>query len=242
MEFLQEFLAMDMRTHFYRKFMENDLSFFEQHKSGELVSRLSSDVNQAKSAVSNNLTRMVRNAVIIVSNLAILLTLSRLLTLLLLLLPLYSLATLHYTARSKALLTHYQHVEAQISAFLTERFTGMQLIKACSTEEKEISAYASSIARGYEISKKRLLLEGLFDACSEALPYLGILLVLWYGGRMVIRGSCELSAGQLTSFIIYCSALANSTSSLATCYTKIANATHALQTVFQMLEYQPLVD
>ena len=95
---------MDMRNDFFRKFLENDLYFFELHKSGQLVSRLSSDVNQAKSAISNNLTLITRTIVIIGSNLVILFIISWILTLfILLLVPIYVLITVHYSRRNKVL-------------------------------------------------------------------------------------------------------------------------------------------
>ena len=102
---------MDMRKDFYTKFISNDMYFFEQHKSGELMSRLSSDVNQAKSAVSNNLTFLIRNSVIIISNIIILFTLSLKLTLfIMLLVPIYSFITRQYSKRSKVLVKEYQDV------------------------------------------------------------------------------------------------------------------------------------
>jgi ABC-type multidrug transport system fused ATPase/permease subunit len=113
LQFLQEFLAMDMRNDFYRRFMSNDLYFFEQYKSGELVSRLSSDVNQAKSAVSNNLTYLIRSVVIILSNIIILFTISWKLTcLVMMLVPIYSVITLQYSKRNKVLVKQYQDVQA----------------------------------------------------------------------------------------------------------------------------------
>lgn len=59
---------------------------------------------------------------------------------------------------------------------------------------------------------------------------------------MVIEGRSELTAGELTSFIMYCTSLANSTSAISNCYTNIINGTYAVQKVFEMLDYQPLVD
>lgn len=127
---------MDMRNDFYRRFIKNDMYFFEQYKSGELVSRLSSDVNQAKQAISNNLTFMVRHAVIIVSNFIILCTINlKLACLIMLLIPVYSLVTYHYSKRSKILVRAHQDVQAEISADVAERFAGIQLVKAYSTEE-----------------------------------------------------------------------------------------------------------
>lgn len=57
---------------------------------------------------------------------------------------------------------------------------------------------------------------------------------------MVIEGQSELTAGELTSFIMYCTTLANSTSAISSSYTNIINGTYAVQKVFAMLDYQPL--
>ena len=58
------------------------------------------------------------------------------------------------------------------------------------------------------------------------------MIVLWYGGHMVMEGEHELTAGQLTSFILYCTSLASSTSNISGSYTNIINGTYAVQKVF----------
>ena len=93
--------------------MENDMYFFEQYKSGELVSRLSSDVNQAKSAISNNLIYMIRSMIVIVSSIVILfMTNVKLTGLILLLVPVYLIITVQYSRRVKILVKRYQDVQA----------------------------------------------------------------------------------------------------------------------------------
>jgi ABC-type multidrug transport system fused ATPase/permease subunit len=126
---------MDMKNDFFSKFIKNDLYFFEQYKSGELVSRLSSDVNQAKSAVSNNLTFLIRHTFGIITNLVILFALNwKLAFLVILIVPLYSFITLQYSKRNKILVRESQDVQAEISAEVAEKFSGIQIIKAYSTE------------------------------------------------------------------------------------------------------------
>jgi subfamily B ATP-binding cassette protein MsbA len=125
-----------MKSDIFSKFIKNDMFFFEQYKSGELVSRLGSDVNQAKSAVSNNLTYMIRSIVIVFSNIIILFTMSWKLTMfVMLLVPLYSFITLQYSKRNKVLVREYQDIMAEMSANVGERFGGIQLVKAYSTED-----------------------------------------------------------------------------------------------------------
>jgi ABC-type bacteriocin/lantibiotic exporter with double-glycine peptidase domain len=51
------------------------------------------------------------------------------------------------------------------------------------------------IMKGYKINRKKLLIQGIYNSVSEFLPYVGILITLWYGGSMVIDGGSELTAG-----------------------------------------------
>lgn len=84
----------------------------------------------------------------------------------------------------------------------------------------------------YEITKLRTLYEGIHSTCSTFLPSFGALLVLLYAGVRLLNNSVELSAGELTSFILYCNNLANTTAGISNSYTNIINGTSAIQKVF----------
>lgn len=66
--------------------------------------------------------------------------------------------------------------------------------------------------------------------------------MLWYGGKMVISANHELTSGELTSFIMYCVTLTSASARMANSYSNIINGTYAVQKIFDMLEYVPLVD
>ena len=113
LQFLQELLAIDMRNDFYKRFMSFDMCFFEQYKSGELVSRLTSDVKQAKTAISQNLTFFIKNMVVIAASMCVLFSINTKLTLLVLLIvPFYLIITVYYSRHKKILTREYQDVEA----------------------------------------------------------------------------------------------------------------------------------
>jgi ATP-binding cassette subfamily B (MDR/TAP) protein 9 len=78
----------------------------------------------------------------------------------------------------------------------------------------------------------------MFFTAGIILPNIGILLVLWYGGNLVMNGS-DLSAGELTSFIMYCATLSSNASAISNAYSNIINGTAAVQKVFEMMEYKP---
>lgn len=101
------------------------------YKTGELVSRLGNDINQAKSAISNNLTFLVRNVITIIGSIVILFMMSWRLTLVVLtIVPLYAFTTLQYTRKAKELGRKKQDIEAEISVHVGEKFGGIQTIKS----------------------------------------------------------------------------------------------------------------
>ena len=95
---------MDIRNDIYSKFLENDLFFFEQYKIGDLVSRLSADVGVAKSAISNNLTWLIKNLIIIFTSFIVIFLINfKLACMVAILIPIYLMISSFYNKRSKKL-------------------------------------------------------------------------------------------------------------------------------------------
>ena len=92
------------------------MNFFELGQSNALVSRITNDVNQAKSAISNNLTFMLRNVVTILGSLIVLLIMSWKLTMFLIaMIPIYVYINMAYASKAKKLVKDRQDIEAEIS-------------------------------------------------------------------------------------------------------------------------------
>lgn len=221
-------------------FIKNDLFFFEQHKTGELISRLSSDINQAKSAISNNLAYMIRNILTLVGNIIIIVTMSWRLTLcVLIIVPIYVLIVFQYTKRAKVLIRQKQDMIAEMASHIGEKFNGVQVVKAFCSEHIEVEKYRQLNEQVYDINWKRVMYQGVQITSSSLLPSIGTLIVLWYGGYLAIYNDGGLTPGLLTSFIMYCNSLSSTTSGISNSYTNIINGTQACQKVFEMMEYQP---
>lgn len=94
----------------------------------------------------------------------------------------------------------------------------------------------------YDVNRKRTIYQGIHMMFSQVLPTFGGLLVLLYIGVMILKGKPELSAGQLTAFILYCNNLANNTQGISNSYTNIVNGASAIQRVFEMMDYERLID
>lgn len=81
-----------------------------------------------------------------------------------------------------------------------------------------------------------------YFSMSDLLPNVGILMVLWYGGDIVISGKGGMSAVQLTAFIMYCTMLQHEANQISGGFNDIVNGTSAIDKVFEMMNYEPYVD
>jgi ABC-type multidrug transport system fused ATPase/permease subunit len=97
----------------FASFIRNDMYFFEQYKTGDINSRLGNDINQAKSAVSNNVTFLLRNLLTIIGNIFVLMFMSWKLTMLVLIIvPIYGLVTIIHNRKTKQFTRDIQDIVA----------------------------------------------------------------------------------------------------------------------------------
>lgn len=136
-DLLQERISVSLRVDVFNSFIRNDMYFFEQYKTGELNSRLGSDINQAKAAVSNNITFLLRNLLTIIGNIFVLMFMSwRLSMLVLVIVPIYGFVTVVHNRKTKELTRHIQDIVAETSSHVNEVFSGIQVVKAFCGEDK----------------------------------------------------------------------------------------------------------
>ena len=137
MQLFQERLLIDIKTHIYERLLKNDMFFFEKYKTGELISRLRTDINQAKSVISNNLTFLLKNILTIVGNIIILFMMSWKLTLcVLVVVPFYAFIVFQCTKKTKMLVKERQDIEGEMTSHVGEKFNGIQIVKSFCSEEK----------------------------------------------------------------------------------------------------------
>ena len=233
LQLFQENLSIDLKSDIYSRFIQNDVNFFQLYKSGELISRLSNDISQAKSAISNNLTFAMRNIVTIIATIFIMLLMSwRLTTIVLLLVPIYVFVSLQYSRKAKVLIRKRQDIEAEIAVHVGEKFGGIQVIKSFSSEEHEIKKYVNFHLKLFDVNKERIFYQGINRTTGQVLPTLGSVLVLFFAGITLLYGQAELTAGKLTSFMLYCTSLSATTSGLSNGYTNIVNGASSIRKVF----------
>ncbi|EGR30239.1 hypothetical protein IMG5_137140 [Ichthyophthirius multifiliis] len=219
------------------------MEFFEKHKTGELMSRLSRDISTAKAAVGFNTNMLLRNFFLIFSNLIMLFVISWKVSLAILpVVPAYYFVTKVYSSFSKKIEKKVSDISAVQSELTEEVFSGIMTVKSFGQENFEIKKYNQIISDEYAECLKSSIANALFFTIQNTfISNIGILIILWYGGSIVAEQTGDLSSGDLASFILYSTSLATNSSAISYGISSIVSAMGALERIFEMLNYEPIV-
>lgn len=238
---MSERVSISMKKELFRALLENDISFYDNKKTGELLSRLGSDIATIKWAASGNFSVFVRNIVVCIGSFVLLFTISWKLTLyVVLVIPLFAGFTIFYSFYAKRYSKLYQDIIADGSIIAEETFGNIRIVKSFSSEEKEIEHFESKMNSAYSIGFKKTLLESIFFSFILLIVNFAILVVLWYGGHLVL--SNQLSNGQLASFIFYALFLASSSAAITSAITQLVTASGVCERLFELMDYVSIIN
>lgn len=196
-----ESLATTLRSAVFRSGISQDVAYFDGAASGELTSRLSSDVAQIASSVSSS-ARGTRAVVDAVGALLVLSCTSLKLTLVACaVVPFVVALSQRFGLRVKQLSKRAQAALATSQSLAEESFLNVRTIKAFSREHHAASKYDAAAKRAYRLAARIALQTGFLEGLTRAAGNVSALVILAFGGTLVAAG--ELSVGGLTSFVIY---------------------------------------
>jgi subfamily B ATP-binding cassette protein MsbA len=216
------------------------LDFFVKRRTGELMSRVTSDVGTIQQVATNVPVDMAKQAVTFVGALGLLLYMNwRLCVAILAVVPLVVLVARVFGRRLKALSTEAQDRTAESATILEELISGIKLVKSFVVERHELDRLGTQLARADAVAARRATVVGVFVPVITVLTLLGALGVLWYGGVQVIAGA--MSPGDLVAFLLYGGILMGPFSAVARVFSQIKEAQGAMQRVTDILNERPTV-
>jgi len=229
-----------LRTRVYERLVEQEIGFFDQHKIGDLSSRLAADTAVLQSAVSANLSMLLRNAASALGGSAMLLFTSwRLALVMAAVVPGVALGAVFLGRRVRRYSRDVQDALGAASSIGEESLVGIRTVRTFAAEDAEVRRYGSAIQKSFELAKKRTVVTGVFMAIGMAASLSAIALVMWYGGRLVIAGG--MSVGQLTSFLVYTMVVAFSLGALGELWAEFMRAAGAAERVFEIIDREPTI-
>ena len=227
-----------IREQLFARILDQEIGFFDQRRTGELTSRLSSDTSVLQSAVSANISIGLRSFAQIVGGIAFLLWTSPILTLLMLaVVPPIALGGVLYGRRVRKLSRDVQDALAAANETAEEAISGIRTVRSFAAEKAEAQRYHGKIHHSYQLAKKRVMAGASFMAAGSAGAYIAAALVFWYGGRLVVRHA--MTVGGLTSFLVYTLIVAFSLGALADLWADFMRSLGAAERIFELLDRQP---
>src|SRR5213082_592988 len=192
----------DLRLTLYNHIQRLSLSFFAEQKTGDLIVRMTSDIDAVQDFVSSALLGILVNCLTLLGMLGVMFYLDWRFTLISLsVAPALFLVVYSYTRRIKTNARMVKKKEGEIASVVQESLTSVRLIKAFAREEYESHRLDEKSLESVEMALLARSVKAKLAPFVELIVAAGTCLVLWYGARLVLSG--QISSGALIVFILY---------------------------------------
>ena len=233
-----ERIVARLREDCYRAILDQEIAFFDERRTGDLLSRLSADTAVLQNAVSVNVSQGLRNVATAIGGIALLFYTSPSLTLLMLVVvPPIALSAVTYGRRLRSLSRDVQEAVGSASEIAEESLAGIRTVRSFAAEPIEAERYGRAVMRSFDLARKRIRMGGAFTGIASFFGLSAASLVLWRGGHLVLDG--DMSVGDLTAFLVYTLLVAVSLGSLTDLYGDLTKAGGAAERLFELLDRKP---
>lgn len=209
-------------------------SFYDQTRSGEVMSRLTADTTQMKAAAGTALSQAARNIIMLLGALAMMFVTSTRLSLLVLgIIPAIVLPLVAYGRVVRRLSRHAQDTLADASAYAAENLSAVRTMQAFGQERAVAGLYGTAIERSFHAALIRLRARAGLTALVIFIVFSSIVGVLWYGAGLVVAG--EMSGGRLAQFILYALFAGGALAELSEVWGEVSQAAGATERLAELL-------
>jgi ATP-binding cassette subfamily B protein len=210
-------------------------AFFEVTRTGEVLSRLTTDTTLVQSIAGVNLSITLRGIVTLVGALVMLtLTSPKLTGVILLVIPLVLVPVLVFGRRVRHLARETQDRVADASAMAAETIAAIQAVQAFTLEAHQSRRFHDCVERAFETAQHRILMRALLTVIAITMLFGAVVFVLWLGAQAVIEG--QMSAGELGQFLLFAIFVAGSAASLSEMWSEIQRAGGAIERIVELLD------
>lgn len=238
---VSEKTAADIRKVVYDKFISSPISFFENNRVGDLMSRITSDVAAVQSVLSTTLAEFFRQIATLIIGISMLIYISWKLTFFMLAtFPLIILAALVFGKYIRKLSKQVQEKLAEANVIVEESLQSVSIVKAFTNEKLESVRFSKSVGESVTLALKAAVMRGGFITFFIIGLFGGIVLVIWFGGNLVIEKQILIS--QLITFLTLTIFIGGSMSGLGDLYAQLQRTIGASERILEILDEKSEVD
>lgn len=232
---LSQRVVMRLRQTMFEKLQKLPLAYFDSRPNGELMSRLSNDVENVSNTISQSTTQLMAGSIAIVGSLTMMLILSPTLTLAsLITVPLVFLLARTITKRTSQLFKDQQAELGRLNGHIEETITGLHVVKAFNRERQSIDEFEVVNHKLYEVGLKAQIWSGFLMPLLSVISNIGFAAVAIVGGVLAVKG--HITVGVIASFISYSRQFVRPLNEIANTYNVLQSGVAGAERAFEVIE------
>ena len=241
---LRSGVVRDIRNSLYDKVVSLPIGFFTNERKGDVMARMSGDVQEVESSIMASLDMLFKNPVMIIVCLGMMVAISWQLTVfVLILLPVagFAMGKIGKSLKRKSL--DLQNQWGGILSNIEETISGLRIVKAFNAEEKVRRRVRRGTQRFYELSNTVARRQSLAHPMSEFLGTVTIAIVLWFGGTLILSGNAGIDAPMFIYYLVIFYSIINPAKELSKAAYSIQKGMASMERVDKILKAEnPITD
>lgn len=237
---LGERVVADIRNAVYARIIHMDPAFFEITRTGEVLSRLTTDTTLVQSISGTGLSIALRSTLSLVGGLVMMVLTSphmaayTMVGIVIVVLPVVVVGRL-----IRKLSRQSQDRVADTSGLAGETLNAMQTVQSFTLEQLQVSRYAEAVKHTFQTAVRRIRMNAILIGLAFVLVFCMLTLFLWQGSRAVMAGS--MTGGQLGQFLMYAFFVGSSATALSSLWGEIQRAAGAMERLAELLQAEPTI-
>ena len=237
---LGERVAADLRRDLFRRVLGLSQAYFEQARTGDILSRLTADIAVLQALIGSAISLGTRNVLTAFGSFAMLIVTSpRLAAIVAIVVPVIVGPMLLFGRREKRLSKESQDRIADLGAYAEETINGLRAVQAFTYEDRARQRFDTTVERSFQTAARRVLTRTMLILTVILFGFGAITFALWVGGQDVVAG--RMSGGALSAFVLYAVLLATSGASLSEVWGDVQRAAGAAERLLDLLAEQPSI-
>ncbi|MGA7346147.1 MAG: ABC transporter transmembrane domain-containing protein, partial [Pseudolabrys sp.] len=237
---LGERIVADLRSDVFAHLTQLSSAFFDTARTGEIVSRLTADTTQIKSAVGASISIALRNLLLFFGGAAMMVVTSPRLSLFVLgAIPIIVLPLVGFGRAVRRRGRAAQDTLAEASGYADELIGAVRTLQAFTNEKLAQSRFSAAVECAFAAARDATKARGILTAVVIFLVFASIVVVLWVGAQDVLAG--HITPGRLSQFVLYAVFAAGGLSELSQVWGEIAQASGAAERLFEILDVEPQI-
>ncbi|WP_429844485.1 ABC transporter ATP-binding protein [Brevibacillus sp. FIR094] len=230
-------IVTNLRQALFDKLQKLPIAYFDERTHGELMSRLTNDIDNVSNSISQSTTQLMSGAIVILGSLVMMLVLSPILTLACLItVPLVFLLTRTIAKRTSVLFKNQQMELGKLNGHIEETISGIQVVQAFNYEQKAIEDFTTINDRLCKIGMKAQVWTGFLMPIMNVINNLGFAMVAIIGGVLAVKGL--ITVGVIASFLSYSRQFVRPLNDLANIFNVLQSGVAGAERVFEVLDEQ----